>query len=203
MKQKNTVIGITGGVASGKSTVAKMLLSLGAQVIDADKICHQLMNNEEIKIAIAKRWANSVLDKQGKIDRRILAKIVFRDKRELLALNKIIHPKAIKQIKNQIRELTIRGKTNVVVIDAALLVETNLTQLCDKILFISTDRKICEKRAKKNRDWPLCEVEKRERFQVSLKDKKNNADSIIDNGRSKTNTFKQVKGFWKQFITKI
>ena len=203
MKQKNMVIGITGGVASGKSTVAQMLVSLGAQVIDADKICHQLLNNEDIRVAIVKRWGNSVQDKHGKIDRRILGKIVFDEKRELSALNKIIHPKAIKRIKNQIRELTIERKTNVVVIDAALLVETNLTDLCDKILFISADREICEKRAQKNRKWPLCEIAKRESFQGSVKDKKNNADSIIDNGLSKADTFDQVQAFWKQFITKI
>ncbi len=202
MRHKIKVIGITGGIASGKSTVAKMFVTLGASVIDADKICHQLINNGEIKEKISKRWGKSIKDKDGKINRRILGKIVFTDKRELLALNKIIHPKAIKRIKSQISELTDKGKTNVIVIDAALLTESNLTDFCDTLLFIDAYRRICEKRAQKNRKWPLCEIAKREKFQGSLSEKMNKADIVINNNMSKVNTLNQIKDFWKQFIAK-
>ncbi len=111
MKQRVKVIGITGGIASGKSTVAKMLRSLGASVINADKICHQLINTEEIKGKISKKWGNNIQDKDGKINRRALGKIVFADKGKLLVLNKIIHPKVIKRIKSQIAELTVKDTT--------------------------------------------------------------------------------------------
>ncbi len=202
MKQRIKVIGITGGIASGKSTVAKMLGSLGASVINADKICHQLINTEEIREKISKKWGNNVQNKDGKINRRTLGKIVFADKAKLLTLNRIIHPKVIKQIKSQISELTDKDKTNVIVLDAALLVESNLTNLCDTILFVDARKHICTKRARKSRKWPLHETTKREKFQYSMRKKKEMADIIINNNSSKLNTLNQVKDFWNQFITK-
>ncbi len=202
MKQRVTVIGITGGIASGKSTVAKMLRSLGASVINADNIFHQLINTREIKNKICKKWGNNIQDKDGKINRRALGKIVFADKGKLLALNKIIHPKVIKQIKSQIAELTVKDKANVIVLDAALLVESNLTNLCDILLFVDSKKQICTKRAQKSRKWPLHETTKREKFQYSMREKRGMADIIINNNLSKVNTFNQVKDFWNQFITK-
>ncbi len=203
MKQQCKVIGLTGGVASGKSTVAQMLGSLGGYIIDADKICHGLLESREIKNSIRKRWGNKVVDDNGKIDRHLLGKVVFADERELFTLNQIIHPKAIKIIKSAIHELTANGKTNFIVIDAALLVETNLTTLCDKIVFVKTNCDICRKRAKINRKWPEDEIEKRETFQSSMKDKMKNAHIIIDNSFSKEKTLKQVKDFLEQFITNV
>ncbi len=202
MKQRVTVIGITGGIASGKSTVARMLRSLGASIIDADKICHQLINTEEIKEKISKKWGNNVQNKDGKINRRALGKIVFADKGKLLTLNKIIHPKVIKRIKSQIAELTVKDKANVIVLDAALLVESNLTNLCDMLLFVDAKKQICTKRAQKSRKWPLYETTKREKFQYSMREKREMADITINNNLSKVNTFNQVKDFWNQFITK-
>ncbi len=202
MKQRVKVIGITGGIASGKSTVAKMLRSLGASVINADNICHQLINTEEIKNKISKKWGNNIQDKDGKINRRALGKIVFADKGKLLALNKIIHPKVIKRIKSQIAELTVKDKANVIVLDAALLVESNLTNLCDILLFVDSKKQICIKRAQKSRKWPLYETTKREKFQYTMREKREMADITINNNLSKVHTFNQVKDFWNQFITK-
>ena len=201
MKQRIRVIGITGRIASGKSTVAKMLNSLGSSVIDADKICHQLIDTDEIKNKIVKRWGKHILSKQDKINRRILGDIVFSDKKELLALNKIIHPKVIKQIKRQIVELKNNTETNAIVLDAALLTESNLTSLCDIVIFVDTRNILCVKRAYKSRKWPMGEAKKREKFQFTLREKKWNADIIINNSLSKANTFDQVKAFWKRFIT--
>ncbi len=202
MKQRVKVIGITGGIASGKSTVAKMLRSLGASIIDADKICHHLINTEEIKEKIRKKWGNNVQNKDGKINRRTLGKIVFADKGKLLVLNKIVHPKVIKQIKSQIAEITDKDKANVIVLDAALLVESNLTNLCDILLFVDAKKHICTKRAQNIRKWPLHETTKREKFQYTMREKRGMADIIINNNLSKVNTFNQVKDFWYQFITK-
>jgi dephospho-CoA kinase len=202
MKQSVKVIGITGGIASGKSTVAKMLRSLGASIIDADKICHQLINTKEIKDKIRKKWGNHVQSKNGKINRRTLGKIVFADKEKLLILNKIIHPKVIKLIKSQIAELTDKDKTNVIVLDAALLAEANLTNLCNTILFVDTKKPISMERAWNSRKWPLSETTRREKFQFSKREKRKMADIIINNNLSKVNTFRQVKDFWEQFMTK-
>jgi dephospho-CoA kinase len=98
MKQRIKVIGITGGIASGKSTIAKMLESLGASVINADKICHRLINTKSITQEITNRWGDHIQDKYGRIERHKLGEIVFADKKELSALNKMIHPEAIKHV---------------------------------------------------------------------------------------------------------
>lgn len=202
MKQRIKVIGITGSIASGKSTVAKMLGSLGASVINADKICHRLINTKSMSQKIINRWGNHIQDKYGRIERHKLGEIVFADKKELSALNKMIHPEAIKQIKNLIAKLKTETTTMAIVLDAALLVESNLIDVCDIILFVDTRKNTCEARVKNSRKWPSGEITKREKFQSSLIEKRGIADIVICNNLYQADTLKQVKDFWHQFITK-
>ena len=202
MEQRINVIGIAGGIASGKSTVAEMLESLGADIIDADKICHQLINTNDIAHEITKRWGNHIQDNHGKIKRRALAEIVFSDREEVSALNSIIHPKAIKQIESRIAKLQVEATTKAIVLDAALLVESNLIDICDIMLFVDTKKNTCKTRVKNSRKWPLDEIAKREKFQGLLQQKREIADVIINNNHSKEDTLNQVKDFWCKFITK-
>ncbi len=202
MKRRINVIGITGGIASGKSTIAMMLGSLGAKVVNADEICHQLINTEEIRKKICKKWGTHLQNKQGEINRGELGKIVFKDKEELLALNEIIHPKVIRQIKKQISELLREDNTNVIVLDVALLVESNLSVLCDIILFVDTKKKVCVKRVQEDRKWTAYEITKRGKFQNTIQEKRKHSNIVINNNISKDFTFKQVNDFWDQFITK-
>ncbi len=202
MKQRIKVIGITGGIASGKSTIAKMLGSLGASVINADKICHRLINTKSMSQKIINRWGDHIQDKHGRIERHKLGEIVFADKKELSALNKVIHPEAIKQIKNRIAKLRNESTTVAIVLDAALLVESNLIDICDITLFVDTRKNICKARVENSRKWPSGEITKREKFQYSLRGKRKTADIVICNNLYQTDTLKQVKDFWHQFITK-
>ena len=202
MKQRVKVIGIAGGIASGKSTTAKMLESLGANIIDADKICHRLINTKDIVQKITDRWGDHLKDEHGKIGRHKLGKIVFADKKELSALNKIIHPKVINRIKSRIANLKDEATTKAIVLDAALLVESNLIDICDIMLFVNTKKSTCKTRVQKSRKWPLDEITKREKFQDSLRRKREIADIVINNNQSQADTLKQVKDFWRQFITK-
>ncbi len=164
MKQRIKVIGITGGIASGKSTIAKMLESLGASVINADEICHRLINTKSISQKIINRWGDHIQDKYGRIERHKLGKIVFANKKELSALNKMIHPEAIKRIKNRITKLRNQSTTVAIVLDAALLVESDLIDICDITLFVDTKKNTCKARVKNSRKWPTGEITKREKF---------------------------------------
>lgn len=202
MNQRIKVIGIAGGIASGKSTVAEMLESLGADIIDADKICHRLINTNDIAYEITKRWGNHIQDNHGKIKRDVLAEIVFSDREEVTALNSIIHPKAIKEIKNSIAILQAKAVTKAIILDAALLVESNLIDICDIMLFVDTKQNTCKTRVQYSRKWPLDEITKREKFQGLLQKKRKIADIVINNDHSKEDTLNQVKDFWYQFITK-
>ena len=131
-----------------------------------------------------------------------LGEIVFSDSKEISTLNKMIHPEAIKRIKNRITELRNQSTTVAIVLDAALLVESNLIDICDVTLFIDTRKNTCKARVKNSRKWPSGEITKREKFQSSLREKREIADIVISNNQHQADTLKQVKDFWHQFITK-
>lgn len=203
MNPKPMVIGITGGISSGKSTVARMLASLGAEYIDADEMCHKLIHAKKFKDKIIERFGSTIQDNFGKIDRAQLAKIVFQDKERLDDLCNILHPVVIEQIKSKIAEVEKQGRRKAIVIDAALLEESDLSMICDFIIFINTAKDHRSKRSHISRHWAEGELEKRESFQMILEDKKNNADYIIDNNLTIENTFRQVKEFWQNYIEEI
>lgn len=200
MNFKPKIIGITGGISSGKSTVGRMLASLGAEYIDADEMCHKLFLKPELKDKITTQFGNSVLDTFGKIDRIRLAEIVFQDKTCLDDLCNILHPIVIAQIKAKIDEIEQRGRKRAIIIDAALLEESELSMICDFVVFVNTSKEHRRERCQVSRRWADGELEKRERFQMVLDDKKKKADYVIDNNFTSDNTFRQVKEFWKLYI---
>ncbi len=202
MSVKPKIIGITGGISSGKSTVARMLASLGAEIIDADEMCHRLILMRGVKDKIVERFGGSVQDIYGKIDRSRLAEIVFQDKTCLNDLCNILHPIVIEQIRTKIAEIEMRGRRRAVVIDAALLEESDLSLLCDFILFVNTGKDHRVDRSKAGRHWQDGELERREHFQMTLEDKRKKSDYVIDNNFTEENTFRQIKEFWQLYIVK-
>ena len=203
MNPKPAIIGITGGISSGKSTVSRMLASLGAEIVDADEMCHRLILVNKVKSKIIERFGDTVQDIYGKIDRSRLAEIVFQDKTCLDDLCNILHPIVIEQIRTKIAEIEKRGRRRAIVIDAALLEESGLSLMCDFMIFVNTvsDHRVI--RSKISRHWHDGELEKRERFQMSLEDKRKKADYVIDNNFTEENTFRQIKEFWQLYIEKI
>ncbi|MFN3532724.1 MAG: dephospho-CoA kinase [Candidatus Brocadia sp.] len=202
MSTRPTIIGITGGISSGKSTVARMLASLGAELIDADEMCHRLILIREVKDKIVERFGGAILDNYGKIDRSRLAEIVFEDKTCLDDLCNILHPIVIEQIRSRVTEIENRGRRKAIVIDAALLEESDLSLLCDFIIFVNTGKDHRVSRSKICRHWQDGELEKRERFQMALEDKRKKADYVVDNNYTEDNTFRQIKEFWQLYIEK-
>ncbi|MDO8141416.1 MAG: dephospho-CoA kinase [Candidatus Brocadiales bacterium] len=203
MNRQPKIIGITGGISSGKSTIGRMLASLGSEYIDADEMCHRLFLVQELKNKIVERFGNTVQDSYGKIDRSRLAEIVFQDKTCLDDLCNILHPIVIERIKSKITEIEKQGRRKAVVIDAALLEESDLSSICDFIIFVNTGRDHRLERSITGRHWKGEELDKRERFQMALEDKKRKADYIIDNNFTVDNTFIQVTVFWQLYIEKI
>lgn len=200
MNNPPKIIGITGGISSGKSTVARMMASMGAEYIDADEMCHTLFLKDEIKKKILETFGLKVRDDSGEINRKELAEIVFRNKSGLDNLCSILHPIVIKQIHAKIDDIEHRGRRHAIVIDAALLEESGLSVICDYIVFVNTGKEQRIKRSHISRHWKEGDLERREAFQMDLEEKKNNADYIIDNNFSVDNTFLQVKKFWQHYI---
>lgn len=196
------IVGIVGGIGSGKSTIAKIFKNLGAEIIDADKLCHQLLNNKIIRDKIADIWPNAVGDDLWEIDRARLAKIVFSKKENIERLNKILHPVVIGKIKERISGIKRKKQNDIVVIDAALLEESMLSSLCNIIVFVNTKMSLRKKRCKEARDWDESEIRRREEFQIPVEIKKRRAQFIINNDNPKSNAIEQVHNLWNNFLNK-
>lgn len=144
----NKVIGITGGIASGKSFVSNYLVDLGYEVIDCDKISKYLSEiNSPIYNAIIKEFGKDFLNDDLSLNRKKLGSLVFNDSISLKKLNDITHPLIIEEIKNKINE----SNSDLIFIDIPLLFESNLEYLCDRIVCVYVDEKTQIKRLM-NRD---------------------------------------------------
>lgn len=170
------VIGVYGLISSGKSSFAKLLSKdIGALYINADEIGHTALciKKEEIVNAFSDR----ILDKNGNIDRKILGKIVFSDKKKLEKLESISHP----FIYEEVKKMALNNVENPVVIDAALLMRSDLYKLCDIKIYVDSKVSDIIKRMKKKRFMEEKDARKRIKSQRDVKIKKFNADIIVKN----------------------
>ena len=178
-----TVVGIVGGIASGKSFICRALAGRGAEWIDADRIAHEILKRESVKEQIRACWGSEVF-RDGEIDRRRLAGSVFAEGNTASAerLNAILHPLILDEIKSRLSACRAR-KAPLILIDAPLLFETGLDLLCDHILFVEADSHVRTQRAA-SRGWSAEELRLRQDRQISLEEKKGRADLFIENNGS-------------------
>jgi dephospho-CoA kinase len=190
------IIGITGSFGSGKTTVAKMFTRLGAYVIDADKVCHSLMApSKEVYGRIVRCFGSRILRRDGHIDRKRLARVVFKKKAKLNLLNKIVHPVAIKEIERLVK---INRERKIIVIDAPLLIESGFYRNVDKIIVVKNNIGNQIDRLASTNGMDKKEILERIQKQMPLKKKAAFADFIIDNSGSKKETLFQVQEIWKK-----
>jgi dephospho-CoA kinase len=196
------VIGLLGGVASGKSMVAEQLASCGAKVINADLIGHEVLRKPAIEAAARKRWGEKVLGADGRIDRRRLAEMVFASSPDGLQdrayLEELTHPEIVRIIKQQLESLA-RSAVEAAVLDAPLLWEAGLDKLCDKLVFVDLPPEVRLQRALA-RGWRKEDFAAREDAQKSLDFKRGRADVVIDNSGSPEQTQAQVRRLWQTLI---
>lgn len=183
------VLGVTGGIGSGKTTVARLLAGRGT-VIDSDAIAHGLLKRDSPAYAsLVKTFGSGVVSPKGSIDRRALGKIVFTGRESLRRLNRIMHPAILAEIRRRVN----RVAGGLVVIDAPLLFETGLDSDVDAVITVTAPREAGLARAAARTGLPLKELAARSRSQLPLKAKVRKADFIIDNTGSLTETKKQVR----------
>ncbi len=168
MKKKKLIVGILGGIGSGKSTVAAEFEKLGCAVIDADKIAHELLGDEDVKRQLIGAFGEGICEKNGLINHAELADRVFGSDENVGRINDIIHPLVFDRTNKLIEQYNGQEKTQLIVLDAPLLVEAGWAQMCDKLVFIDCDPEIRGQRAEKKGLGGENQLKKREKFQISL-----------------------------------
>ena len=188
--KKRIVLGLTGGFGSGKTTVASIFRSLGADIIDTDKIAHSIIKpGKHVYRKIIHIFGKDILKKDKFIDRKKLGGEVFTSRHLLDKLNKITHPVIIKIIKRQLRT----SRVKLIILDAPLLLEAGLRGLTDKLVVVKSSREQQIKRAFKKTNLSKRDIIKRIKYQMPLKDKVRIADFVIDNRGSIKKTKRQVE----------
>ena len=198
------IIGITGGVASGKSLVAEQFARLGAAVLDADRIGHEVLQLPEVEAASRQRWGDVIFAPTpgGKFDRAKLARIVFAPgpeaQTERKYLEQLTHPEIARNIQQRAESIAAAG-VPIAVVDAALLFEAGWDPMCEKVVFVDAPQTLRLARAKA-RGWSEHDFAAREGAQDSLDRKRARADVIIDNSDSTHRTQAQVEQFWASLV---
>lgn len=188
MKQnKSLIIGLTGGSGCGKTTVANILKELGGYIIDADKFAHKIIKKgERAYYEIIEAFGTEILTNEKNIDRKALGNIVFSEKEKLELLNFITHKYILKEIYNEIDFAKNQKKYKYIVLDAPLLIETNLHKIVDTVWIVYADREDRIKRLIKRDNVSKEIIEKRINMQTPFEKNKDFADFIIYN-RENTN----------------
>ncbi len=191
------IIGLTGGIASGKSTVSAYLAELGAIIIDADKIAHEIMEKGKPAYRkIIEAFGREILAANGEIDRSRLGKIVFNDREKKRLLEEITHPQIIKEMREKIEEN--RGQNKIIVLDVPLLFEAGLEKMVDESWLVYVDRETQLERLMARDGLSYQEANKRIKSQLSLEKKRELADFIIDNRGNLEELKREVFFKWRE-----
>lgn len=188
------LVGLTGGIASGKSTASKIFKKLGAYIIDADVLAREVV--EPLKPAwrdIVKNFGKEILIKDNSINRRKLAEIIFNNKKKRELLNTIVHPRVLKRAKEIEKGIAKKDPDAVIIFDAALLIESGAYKKMDKNIVVYADEDVQVKRLMKRDGLTRDEAIKRIKAQMPLREKVRFADYIIDGNKMLNMVKKQIK----------
>ncbi len=188
------VVGLTGGIGSGKSTVSALLAERGAVVIDADAITREVQApGQPVLAAMVERFGPGILTEDGRLDRQAVADVVFADPEALADLNAIVHPAVGKEIGT--RMLAEADTDHVVVLDVPLLVESGRDDLAG-LLVVDVDPEVAVRRLVEQRGFSEADARNRMARQVSRSDRLERADLVIDNSGGRDDLVAQVDRAW-------
>lgn len=193
------IIGLTGSIASGKSTISLMFDDIHINVIDADKIAREVVYpNNKAYDDIVDYFGEEILREDQTIDRKALGQIVFHDQKKLDVLNGFVHPR-IRERMIEKRDLLIEKGEQVIVLDIPLLFENNLDVLVDRTIVVYVKEETQIERLKNREQFTREEAINRIQLQMPLEEKKLRADAVIDNNGSKYDSFKQLQDILKSW----
>ena len=199
------ILGLTGNIASGKSTIGLMLLEMGADAyVDADRVVHELyLPGQPLVAELAGVFGPEIVDQAGGIDRKILGRIVFGNPTELRRLEQIVHPAVQTALMTSLRQMSDMGPDAVGVLDAVKLVESGYGQLLHSYWLVTCPPAVQLERLVKLRGIPLSEAELRLQSQPDLESKRAEAAEVIDNDGNLDQLRKQVTAAWRRFLDSI
>ncbi len=193
------IVGLTGGYASGKSTVAKMFVELGAVLIDADRLAREVVRpDKQAWFEIVAHFGKGILLKNREIDRKALGEIVFRSEAERERLNAIVHPRVLDEELRAIEEIKNREPDAIIILSVPLLIESGHYKNCDKIVVVTVDKDTQIKRLMERDGFSREDSARRISAQMPLSEKVTYADFVIDNSGSRQETELQVKEVFKK-----
>jgi len=189
---KRKVIGLTGNIGCGKTTVGRIFAELGATLINADTIGHLLLEKDVVKNRVVEEFGNSILDEKGSIVRKRLRKIVFRDKDKLQQLNLILSP----LIKEEIKKKIENSLSSLIVLDAAILLEAGWDSLVDKIIVVTASPDVQLRRLRRTTDFTPEEIKGVMQSQLPQEEKVKRANFVIHNDGDFDKLKSRVKDIW-------
>ncbi len=195
------VIGLTGGIGSGKSTISQYLAELGAVVIDADKVGHQAYKPGTPAFNdVVAAFGTDIIDEKGEIDRKKLGAIVFADSESLVRLNHIMHFRMREIIEKMIEDYVKQG-VEVVVLEAAILIEANWVSLVDEVWVAAASELAVVKRLKEQRGLDEEQTHARIQSQITMEERAKYASAIIKNDGNLDEMKAQVKALWDKLYS--
>ncbi len=195
------ILGLTGNIASGKSTIAAELRKRGAVIIDADQLARQVVEPGNPTLEkIAEVFGSQVLTTAGGLDRDLLGRLIFADESKRNQLNAIIHPAIAALADAQMRELAGRRDIPLLVYEAPLLYEVGADARVDRVLLIRVDPQVQLQRLMSRNGFSELEARQRIASQMDQSEKERRADFVIDNSGSLELTLEQVDQFWSRWV---
>lgn len=194
-------IGLTGGIGSGKSTASAYLAKLGSYIFDADSEAKKILENStQVQSDIIEEFGSDVLNGEGHIDNKKLARVAFQDEDHQLLLNSIIHPHVFKELDKQFEDISNLGKHDSFVVDGAVILESGLNQHLDLILLIASLLKFRVERALKRGRLTREDILRRIDLQWTDEEKSEMADYTIHNNGTQKELEEKLKIFYKTHI---
>lgn len=193
------IIGVAGGIGSGKSMIARQFESLGCARFDADAVAKAHLQDDDVKQQLTQWWGADVLDARGNVDRSQIAKIVFADPAERQRLESLIHPRVAADRQRMIESAMNDDDVCAIVLDVPLLFEAGVDQLCDRVVFVQANESTRAQRVAAHRGWTLEDLRQREENQWSLQKKLDSSTDLIDNNQGTVQSLTQVR----ELLTRI